>query len=66
VSYNLKKLVELVLPRSSALARRSPPVRIRLTAQGQEIPPHRRCALSEARQDRGAGRGISNDEFRER
>ena len=56
VSYNLKKLVELGFldHQRSRVDRRS--VRIRLTPQGQEIRKHRRCALSEARQDRGAGR----------
>ena len=55
VSYNLKKLVELGFldHQRSRVDRRS--VRIRLTAQGQEIQDRRR-ALPEARQDRGAGR----------
>ena len=56
VSYNLKKLVELGFldHQRSRVDRRS--VRIRLTAQGQEVRKHRRCALPEARQDGGAGR----------
>ncbi len=54
VSYNLKKLVELGFldHQRSRVDRRS--VRIRLTAQGQEI--RKIVALSEARQDGGAGR----------
>ena len=56
VSYNLKKLVELGFldHQRSRVDRRS--VRIRLTAAGPGDPPHRRRALPEARQDRGAGR----------
>ena len=55
VSYNLKKLVELGFldHQRSRVDRRS--VRIRLTP-GPGNPPHRRRALSKARQDRGAGR----------
>jgi len=56
VSYNLKKLVETRLPRSSALARRSPLGPHSPDHAGPGNPPHRRCAVSEARQDRGAGR----------
>lgn len=55
VSYNLKKLVELGFldHQRSRVDRRS--VRIRLTPQPGS-PQDRRCALSEARQDGGAGR----------
>src|SRR6266852_3706498 len=44
------------LPRSSALARRSPLGPHSPHHAGPGNPPHRRCAVSEARQDRGAGR----------
>ena len=56
VSYNLKKLVELGFldHQRSRVDRRS--VRIRLTAQGQEIRRIVDSALPEARQDGGAGR----------
>ncbi len=56
VSYNLKKLVELGFldHQRSRVDRRS--VRIRLTAQGQEIRKIVDSALPEARQDGGAGR----------
>jgi len=44
------------LPRPSALARRSPLGPHSPHHAGPGDPPHRRCALSEARQDGGAGR----------
>src|SRR6266550_1102062 len=44
------------LPRSSAFARRSPLGPHSADRAGPGNPPHRRCALSEARQDGGAGR----------
>ena len=63
VSYNLKKLVETRLPRPSAFARRSPFGPHQADRQGPGNPRHRRCALPEARQDRGAGRRHLDEEF---
>ena len=49
VSYNLKKLVEMALPRSPALARRPPFGSHQADRQGPRGARHRRDALPEAR-----------------